>query len=137
MPVRIWTMRRVSEALPKMYHQPIGPADPRGMGCSIIGSRAARRLKRASNQLPISRSVRIMTSIPCSRPHLPSGTYPVSSRVRQGVLEGRVVRRLDFQLIDPPNVRHAVDTMKEAARGRAGGALAVGVVDAAVTRAHE
>src|SRR5215472_9682228 len=60
MPVRIWTMSRVSDALPKTYHQPIGPAASRGMGCRIIGSRAARRRKRASNQLPTASSQRFM-----------------------------------------------------------------------------
>src|SRR5262249_52664645 len=62
------------------------------------------------------------------------------SRLRlllQGVPEGREVRRLDLQLLDAANAPHAVDTMIEAARRRAGGALAVGVVDAAVARAHE
>src|SRR5712691_3950243 len=40
-------------------------------------------------------------------------------------------------MIDTANLCHAVDTAVEAARRRTRGALAGGVVDAAVTRAHE
>src|SRR5205085_8926053 len=51
----------------------------------------------------------------------------------QRVLQGRVVRRLDLELplVDPPGAA------EQAARRRAGGALAVGVINAAVARAHE
>ena len=54
----------------------------------------------------------------------------------QGVLQRRIVRRLDLQL-RPRRSRHPVDAVEQAARRRAGGAFAVGVVDAAVTGAHE
>src|SRR5262249_24945319 len=41
---------KVRDALPKMYHQPIGPAALRGMGCVSIGTMVSRTLIRASNQ---------------------------------------------------------------------------------------
>jgi hypothetical protein len=55
MPVRIWMRSIVIEALPKTYHQPIGPAALRGIGCFSIGSKVARRPNRASTQLPTPR----------------------------------------------------------------------------------
>ena len=38
MPVTICTPNSVIDALPKTYHQPIGPATARGIGCRSIGS---------------------------------------------------------------------------------------------------
>jgi len=72
----------VSDALPKTYHQPIGPATSRGMGCRIIGSRVSRSFSRASNQLPAASSQLFMVGSPSS--------------LFQGVLPGRKVRRLDL-----------------------------------------
>src|SRR5262245_3755348 len=112
----------VSDALPKTYHQPIGPAISRGTGWRSIGSRVSRTFSRASNQLPMARSQRFMAA--------PSSLF-------QGVLQGRIVRRLELQLEAAAGARHPVDAVIEAARRRAGGALAVGVVDAAVAGAHE
>ena len=54
----------MSDALPKTYHQPIGPATSRGMGCRIIGSRVERRRRRASNQSPTASSQRFMAGSP-------------------------------------------------------------------------
>src|SRR5262249_39631261 len=56
-----------------------------------------------------------------------------SPRLHQGVLRGGVVRRLDLQLTGA----HAPGAVEQAARRRPRGVLAVGVVDTAVTRAHE
>src|SRR5262245_23438519 len=113
----------VMDALPKMYHQPIGPAAPRGMGCRSIGMRLLRTFSRASNQLPAASSQRFMVGC--------------VSRLFQGVLPGRKVRRLDFQAEGPADPRHPSDVAVEPARRRAGGAFAIGVVDAAVAGAHE
>src|SRR5947209_644623 len=141
MPVRIWSRSMVMDALPKTYHQPIGPAASRGMGCSSIGSRVARTFNRASNQLPAANSQRFMTGSPHVGPASRAGPAwlagPTSRPALQGVLQGRVVRRLDLEYVEPADARDAVDAAEEAARRRAGGALAVGVVDAAVARAHE
>jgi hypothetical protein len=52
----------VSDALPKPYHQPSGPATWRGMGWRSIGSRVSRTPRRASNQLPTAHSQRFMTA---------------------------------------------------------------------------
>ena len=46
-------MSRVIDALPKTYHQPIGPAAPRGIGWRSIGPIVSRRLKRDSNHARI------------------------------------------------------------------------------------
>src|SRR5262245_59564292 len=127
MPVRIWTMKRVSDALPNTYHQPIGPAASRGIGCRIIGSRLSRRRRRTSNQLPTARNIIRSPFCESSR----------SGLVSQRVVEGREMRRLDLQHIQAPNSGHAIDTMVEAARRWAGGVFAVGVIDAPVTWAHE
>src|SRR5207249_3262304 len=51
-PVRIWIVSIVSDALPKTYHQPIGPANSLGTGWVSIGHKLVRRLRRASNHLP-------------------------------------------------------------------------------------
>ena len=51
----------VSDALPKTYHQPIGPSIARGTGCRIIGRKVSRKPMRASNQLPIVLSQSTMT----------------------------------------------------------------------------
>ena len=72
---------RVSEALPKTYHQPIGPAAPAGMGCVSIGRMLSRTRSRASNQSPTAFSQRFMIG--------PPGR---SVSCKRGV-----VRRLDFQ----------------------------------------
>src|SRR5262249_45790022 len=125
MPVRIWMRSMVSDALPKTYHQPIGPATSRGMGCSSIGSRVARTRNRASNQLPTADSQRFMAGSPSCD----------SGRAFQGVLEGREVRRLDLEHVQPADAPDARDVAEEAARRRAGGAIAVGVVDPAVAGA--
>src|SRR5215510_3208799 len=52
MPERIWRTRRVTEALPKTYHQPIGPAISFGTGCAMTGAIAALSPRRDSNQFP-------------------------------------------------------------------------------------
>src|SRR5262245_36678761 len=130
MPVRIWTRRRVSDALPNTYHQPIGPAASRGIGCRIIGSRVSRRRRRASNQLPTARSQRIMAGSP-------SCESSRSGRTLQRVVERWEVRRLDLQHVEATNSRDAIDAGIETARRWAGGVVPIGVVDAAVTGAHE
>src|SRR5712691_7580606 len=56
MPVKIWIIRSVREALPKTYHQPMGPATDRGIGCVSMGPKLSRRHRRASNHSPIARS---------------------------------------------------------------------------------
>src|ERR1700704_2541870 len=95
MPVRNWMIRSVREALPKTYHQPIGPAAPLGMGWVSIGRMLSRKPSRASNHSPRVRSRRFITFSPL---RLVVGT--------QRVLQGRVVRRLDLELpgllVDPP-----------------------------------
>src|SRR6516162_5728231 len=106
MPVRIWSSSKVSDALPKTYHQPIGPAAPRGMGCRIIGSSVSRSFSRASNQLPAASSQLFMVGSPSS--------------LFQGVLPGRKVRGLDLQLENTVGSRHLPDAAVEAARRRAG-----------------
>src|SRR3954452_16868980 len=111
------------DALPKTYHHPIGPATSRGMGCRIMGSKVERRRKRASNQSTTASSRRFTAGSPSS--------------LFQGVLQGRIVWRPDLQLEDPAASLHPVDAAVEPARRRAGGAFAVGVVDAAVAGAHE
>src|SRR4051794_13269193 len=118
MPVRIWSRSRLMDALPRTYHQPTRPATSRGMGCFIIESKVSRRRNRASNQSPTTYSERIMGSSP-------SGDSGRSGRVSQGVLERRVVRRLDFEYVQPAGAGDAVDAAVEAARRRARGALAV------------
>ena len=102
------------------------------MGCRIIGSRVERRRRRASNQSPTASSQRFMAAPP--RRYDPMAVH---ARLFQGVLQGRVVRRLDLQLEDPASSLHPVDAAEEPARRRAGGAFAVGVIDAAVAGAHE
>src|SRR5260370_42606706 len=104
---------RVIAALPKTYHQPIGPAARAGMGCLSIGKRLSRKRSRASNQSPTTLSQRFMIgpflggtslSLCCSRTRLSA----------QGVLQRGVVRGLDFQaaVADPPRA------LEHAARGR-------------------
>src|SRR5262249_50563486 len=94
------------------------------MGCRIIGSRVERRCKRPSNQSPTASSQRFMASFP-------------TSSLFQGVLQGRIVRRPDLELEGLAGALHAIDATEEAARRRTGGAFTVGVIDAAVTGAHE
>src|SRR5262245_36077813 len=60
-----------------------------------------------------------------------------SAPMLQSILKGRKVRRLDLQNVEIANPVHAVFDVVEATRRRAGGVLAVGIVDAAVARAHE
>src|SRR5262245_14311899 len=72
MPVRIWMSSRVSEALPKTYHQPLGLSRLRGTGCSSIGLRLSPNLRRLSNQARIrpmtdvSRCGLVVTLVPAS-----------------------------------------------------------------------
>src|SRR4051794_27601914 len=96
--------RSVIEALPKTYHHPMRPAAPRGMGWVNIGSRLSRKPTRASSQPPTDLSQRLIV-----------GPFRRRSRgLFQGILQRRVVRRLDLQLpvTDPP------DAVEETARRR-------------------
>src|SRR3954453_19762982 len=101
MPVTTWMARRVSEALPNTYHQPIGPAAPRGIGWVSEGRMLDRKARRASSHRPNELSRRIIGLAPSRRPVL-------------GVLQARVVRRLHFQLVAP----HAPFAGEEPARRR-------------------
>src|SRR4051812_33947617 len=101
MPVTTWMARSVIEALPKTYHQPVGPAAPLGMGWVKLGSRLSRKLNRASSQSPTDLNQRLIVGpFPGVRPmglRSPPGTWdPALRRSLQGVLQGRVVRCLDL-----------------------------------------
>src|SRR5450755_3290592 len=112
----------VIDALPKTYHQPIGPSIERGTGWSIIGSKVSLKPTRASNQLP----------------SFLSQWNIVSCRAESGgflerVLKRGIVGRADLELA----ILHAPIAVEHAARGWAGGMVAIGVVNAAMARAHE
>src|SRR5260370_15397127 len=125
MPVRIWMISSVIEAEPKMYHQPIGPAAPLGMGWASTGITVSRSFSRASNQPPTLRSMRPIVG-------LLSTVFPGVACL-QGVLQGRVVGRLHPQFI----AAQLPVALVQAARRRPRGVGAVGVVDAPVAGAHE
>src|ERR1700681_1548187 len=122
----------VSEALPKTYHQPIGPAARAGMGCVSIGRMLSRTPSRALNQSATAFSQRFMIGPFLGGTSL-SLCYGRDPLAAQGVLQREVVRGLDFQaaIADPPRA------LEQAARRRPGGDFAAGVVDAPVAGAHE
>src|SRR6476646_7470934 len=110
MPLTIWRTRSVTEALPKTYHQPIGPAISFGTGCAMTGPIAAFSPRRNSNQFPTFRSICIMARLRLARrasevlwtPRWRVGLICVS-RLRlvvfhQRVLLGGVVGGLDTEL---------------------------------------
>src|ERR1700743_3502683 len=105
-------MRSVSEALPKTYHQPIGPAAPRGMGWGSTGRMRDRTPSRASSHRPTEPNSRLTIG-----PSLPL------RQVALGVLQGRVMGGPDLELAiaDPP------DAGEQPTGGRPRGALTVGV----------
>ena len=64
----------------------------------------------------------------------PAGLHRAARLGRiEGVLQSRVVRRLDLELV----VLDSPDALEQSPRGWAGGALAVFVVDTAVAGTHE
>src|SRR6516164_8280784 len=97
MPVRIWMMSNVIEALPKTYHQPIGPAAPRGIGWVSIGRMLSLKARRKSSHRPKDVSQPFILDPPGGH----SNRGEMSCRVFQGILQCRIVRRLDLELILP------------------------------------
>src|SRR6185312_16866160 len=98
MPVRTCNNSSVIDALPNTYHQPIGPAAPRGIGCRSTGNRLSLKLSRTSNQRPSDFRMFFMAAF-------------LSGFVER-VLQRRIVGRLDFEL---PGA-HAPDAMEQPAR---------------------
>src|SRR5262249_56311816 len=111
MPVMIWSSNRVSEALPKTYHQPIGPAAPFGIGWVNIGRMLARTFRRASSQPPTARSQRFIVAPfpqvrlcvgqafqPDVRKRKSQAGKPDLPLLAERVLQGRGVWRLDEKL---------------------------------------
>src|SRR5262245_33851841 len=106
-----------------------------------MGRMLWRTFRWASSQLPTARSQRfIVAPFPAGQAFQPD--FSTISRqagkpdlpiLAERVLQGRVMGCLDLQLA----VVDAPDVVEQAARRRPGGALAAGVVDAAVTGAHE
>ena len=64
MPVTICSISNVIEALPKTYHQPIGPAAPLGIGWRIIGISVSRTRNRASNQASSALNIGVSFAVP-------------------------------------------------------------------------
>src|SRR5262245_55403922 len=95
MPVRIWTVSSVSDALPKTYHHPIGPAAARGIGCVSIGRRLERTASRVSNQFPMAGSQRFIVVPPGADLGPPFDDRQRHALPVQRILQRRVVGCLD------------------------------------------
>src|SRR5215471_2905632 len=138
-PVKIWSTKTVSAALPKTYHQ---LADFAGTWCSATSRIVPPIFSRSSNQRQIFSSIRLLSARgrsaglqACFTADLKVCTTPGVSPIVQ--LRGRRQRRQLAGIDEQVAVLDLVWVLKEPARRRAGRPRSVFVVHAAVTGTHE